>query len=76
VRPISRCLRWAAPAAVVALALAACGSSGSSSTSASSGSTSTSSAPVHGGTMQVAFQSDPDTLPAITASGPAAAKRG
>jgi oligopeptide transport system substrate-binding protein len=59
VRPISRCLRWAAPAAVVALALAACGSSGASS---GSGPAAASNAPVHGGTMQVAFQSDPDTL--------------
>jgi ABC-type transport system substrate-binding protein len=63
VRPISRCLRWAAPAAVVALALAACGSSGNSSgTSSGSGPAAASSAPTHGGTMQVAFQSDPDTL--------------
>ena len=58
-RPMSRCLRWAAPAAVIALALAACGSSGSGSGSSPAAA---SSAPVHGGTMQVAFQSDPDTF--------------
>jgi ABC-type transport system substrate-binding protein len=59
VRPMSRCLRWAAPAAVIALALAACGSSGGGSGSSPAAA---SNAPVHGGTMQVAFQSDPDTF--------------
>jgi ABC-type transport system substrate-binding protein len=70
VRSIPRRLRWAVPLASVALAAAACSSSASS-TPASSGpatastagaSTSASGAPVHGGTMQVAFQSDPDTF--------------
>ena len=58
-RPMSRCLRWAAPAAVIALALAACGSSGSNSGSSSAAA---SNAPVHGGTMTVAYQSDPNTF--------------
>jgi ABC-type transport system substrate-binding protein len=69
VRSIPRRLRWAVPLAGVVLAVAACSSSASS-TPPSSGSAATSSAsaasasgtPVHGGTMQVAFQSDPDTF--------------
>ncbi len=63
-RPILRSLRWAAPAAVIALALAACGSgsSNSGSSGGSGGSGSSGSAPAHGGTMQVAYQSDPDTF--------------
>jgi peptide/nickel transport system substrate-binding protein/oligopeptide transport system substrate-binding protein len=58
------------PLAGVALAVAACSSSASSSpqgggaaaTSTAGASTSASGTPVHGGTMQVAFQSDPDTF--------------
>jgi ABC-type transport system substrate-binding protein len=69
VRSIPRRLRWAVPLAGVVLAVAACSSSASSSPQ-SGGSAATSSAsaasasgtPVHGGTMQVAFQSDPDTF--------------
>jgi ABC-type transport system substrate-binding protein len=70
VRSIPRRLRWAVPLAGVALAVAACSSSASSSpqgggaaaTSTAGASTSASGTPVHGGTMQVAFQSDPDTF--------------
>jgi ABC-type transport system substrate-binding protein len=70
VRSIPRRLRWAVPLAGVVLAVAACSSSASSSpqgggaaaTSTSGASTSASGTPVHGGTMQVAFQSDPDTF--------------
>jgi oligopeptide transport system substrate-binding protein len=59
VRPSPRRLRWAAPAAaVLALALGACGSSGQSGT----GPAASSGAATRGGTMQVAFQSDPDTF--------------
>jgi len=69
VRSIPRSLRWAVPLVGVALAAAACSSSASS-TPPSGGSAATSSAsaasasgtPVKGGTMQVAFQSDPDTF--------------
>jgi ABC-type transport system substrate-binding protein len=69
VRSIPRSLRWAVPLAGVVLAVAACSSSASSSPQ-SGGSAATSSAsaasangaPVKGGTMQVAFQSDPDTF--------------
>jgi ABC-type transport system substrate-binding protein len=69
VRSIPRRVRWAVPLAGVVLAVAACSSSASS-TPPSSGPAATSSAsaasasgtPVHGGTMQVAFQSDPDTF--------------
>ena len=68
-RSIPRSLRWAVPLVGVALAVAACSSSASS-TPPSGGSAATSSAsaasasgtPVKGGTMQVAFQSDPDTF--------------
>ncbi|HEX4088852.1 MAG TPA: ABC transporter substrate-binding protein [Trebonia sp.] len=69
-RSIPRRVRWAVPLAGVALAAAACSSSASS-TPASSGpatsstagaSTSAAGTPVKGGTMQVAFQSDPDTF--------------
>jgi peptide/nickel transport system substrate-binding protein/oligopeptide transport system substrate-binding protein len=67
VRSIPRSARWAVPLAGLALAVAACSSSGTSSTPQSGGSTAASTAsasgsPVHGGTMQVAFQSDPDTF--------------
>jgi ABC-type transport system substrate-binding protein len=70
VRSIPRSARWAVPLAGLALAVAACSSSGSSSTPQSSGSAagtaSASGSPVHGGTMQVAFQSDPTTFdPAV-----------
>jgi ABC-type transport system substrate-binding protein len=66
VRSIPKSLRWAVPLVGVALAVAACSSSTPSSPQ-SSGSTATNAAttagaPVHGGTMQVAFQSDPDTF--------------
>ncbi len=69
-RSIPRRLRWAVPLAGVVLAVAACSSSASSSpqgggsaaTSTAGASTSASGTPVHGGTMQVAFQSDPDTF--------------
>jgi peptide/nickel transport system substrate-binding protein/oligopeptide transport system substrate-binding protein len=66
VRSIPKSLRWAVPLVGIALAVAACSSSTPSSPQ-SSGSTASSSAsttgtPVHGGTMQVAFQSDPDTF--------------
>ena len=69
-RSIPRRLRWAVPLAGVALAVAACSSSASSSpqgggataSSTAGASTSASGTPVHGGTMQVAFQSDPDTF--------------
>lgn len=69
-RSIPRSLRWAVPMAGVALAVAACSSSASSgpqgggaaATSTAGASTSASGTPVHGGTMQVAFQSDPDTF--------------
>jgi peptide/nickel transport system substrate-binding protein/oligopeptide transport system substrate-binding protein len=51
----------------MALAVAACSSSSPSSATSSSGATpsvssAASGSPVHGGTMQVAFQSDPDTF--------------
>jgi ABC-type transport system substrate-binding protein len=70
VRSIPRRLRWAVPLAGVVLAVAACSSSASSSpqgtgstaSSTAGASTSASGTPVHGGTMQVAFQSDPDTF--------------
>lgn len=69
-RSIPRRLRWAVPLAGVVLAVAACSSSASSSpqgsgpaTSSTAGaSTSAAGTPVKGGTMQVAFQSDPDTF--------------
>jgi ABC-type transport system substrate-binding protein len=70
VRSIPRRLRWAVPVAGVVLAVAACSSSASSSpqgggaaaASTAGASTSASGTPVKGGTMQVAFQSDPDTF--------------
>jgi ABC-type transport system substrate-binding protein len=71
VRSIPRRLRWAVPLAGVALAVAACSSSGSSSpqggsaasaTGTAGASTAATGTPVKGGTMQVAFQSDPDTF--------------
>jgi ABC-type transport system substrate-binding protein len=67
VRSFPRSVRWAVPLAGLALAVAACSSSGTSSSPQSGGSTASSTAsasgtPVHGGTMQVAFQSDPDTF--------------
>ncbi len=68
-RSIPRRLRWAVPLAGVVLAVAACASSGSSTpqggsaaSSTAGASTSASGTPVKGGTMQVAFQSDPDTF--------------
>ncbi|HEY3878569.1 MAG TPA: hypothetical protein VGM12_08205, partial [Trebonia sp.] len=66
-RSIPKSVRWAVPIAGIALAAAACSSSSTSSTPQSSGTAASSSAsasgtPVHGGTMQVAFQSDPDTF--------------
>jgi ABC-type transport system substrate-binding protein len=71
VRSIPKSVRWAVPLAGLVLAVAACSSSGTSSAPQSGGSTaagtaSASGSPVHGGTMQVAFQSDPDTFdPAV-----------
>jgi ABC-type transport system substrate-binding protein len=67
VRSIPKSVRWAVPLAGIVLAAAACSSSSTSSTPQSGGTTASSSAsasgtPVHGGTMQVAFQSDPDTF--------------
>src|SRR3984957_16898880 len=70
VRSIPRRLRWAVPLAGVVLAVAACSSSASSTPPSGGGATATrpasaasaSGTPVHGGTMQVAFQSDPDTF--------------
>lgn len=68
-RSIPRRLRWAVPLAGVALAVAACSSgastaqsSGSTGGGSASASTSAAGTPVKGGTMQVAFQSDPDTF--------------
>jgi ABC-type transport system substrate-binding protein len=67
VRPIPKSFRWALPLVGMALAVAACSSSGPSSATSSSGATpsgssAASGSPVHGGTMQVAFKSDPDTF--------------
>jgi ABC-type transport system substrate-binding protein len=68
VRSIPRRLRWAVPLAGLALAVAACSSGASTAQSSgstggsASASTSAAGTPVKGGTMQVAFQSDPDTF--------------
>ncbi|HEX3965717.1 MAG TPA: ABC transporter substrate-binding protein [Trebonia sp.] len=65
-RPVPKIARWALPLVGMTLAVAACSSSSPSSTSGSGATPSSSStangSPVHGGTMQVAFQSDPDTF--------------